>query len=208
MNAFGAAAPVRLDLAGGWTDVPPYSVREGGVVVAAAVQLYAYAEVRPRERGYLLASKELEQALEYTDLAALSGDGPLPLQRAGLRLLQARPCALSTHSDAPHGSGLGSSGAMDVAMVTALAGAGDASSPPVRSRISPAGSKARRPAFPGAGRTSSSPRTAASSGSGSATPKRRSSRSCWTRHSPRSSSGACCSPIRATRASPATRSVE
>ena len=124
MNAFGAAAPVRLDLAGGWTDVPPYSVREGGVVVAAAVQLYAYAEVRPRERGYLLASKELEQALEYTDLAALSGDGPLPLQRAGLRLLQARPCALSTHSDAPHGSGLGSSGAMDVAIVTALAGAG------------------------------------------------------------------------------------
>ena len=123
MNAFGAAAPVRLDLAGGWTDVPPYSVREGGVVVAAAVQLYAYAEVRLRERGYLLASKELEQALEYTDLAALSGDGPLPLQRAGLRLLQARPCALSTHSDAPHGSGLGSSGAMDVAIVAALAGA-------------------------------------------------------------------------------------
>jgi D-glycero-alpha-D-manno-heptose-7-phosphate kinase len=123
MKAFGAAAPVRLDLAGGWTDVPPYSVREGGVVVAAAVQLYAYAEVRLRERGYLLASKELEQALEYTDLAALSGDGPLPLQRAGLRLLQARPCALSTHSDAPHGSGLGSSGAMDVAIVAALAGA-------------------------------------------------------------------------------------
>ena len=123
MNAFGAAAPVRLDLAGGWTDVPPYSAREGGVVVAAAVQLYAYAEVRLRERGYLLASKELEQALEYTDLAALSGDGPLPLQRAGLRLLQARPCALSTHSDAPHGSGLGSSGAMDVAIVAALAGA-------------------------------------------------------------------------------------
>ena len=29
-----AAAPVRLDFAGGWTDVPPYSTREGGVVVA------------------------------------------------------------------------------------------------------------------------------------------------------------------------------
>jgi D-glycero-alpha-D-manno-heptose-7-phosphate kinase len=121
MTAFGAAAPVRLDLAGGWTDVPPYSAREGGVVVAAAVQLYTYAEVRPRERGYLLASKELEQALEYADLQALAGDGPLPLLRAGLRLLQARPCALSTHSDAPHGSGLGSSGAMDVAIVAALA---------------------------------------------------------------------------------------
>jgi D-glycero-alpha-D-manno-heptose-7-phosphate kinase len=121
MTAFGAAAPVRLDLAGGWTDVPPYSAREGGVVVAAAVQLYAYAEVRPRERGYLLTSKELEQALEYPDLPAMVGDGPLPLLRAGLRLLQARPCSLSTHSDAPHGSGLGSSGAVDVAIVAALA---------------------------------------------------------------------------------------
>lgn len=123
MNMFGAAAPVRLDLAGGWTDVPPYSAREGGVVVAAAVQLYAYAEVRPRERGYLLTSKELDQAREYPALPALAGDGPLPLLRAGLRLLQARPCALSTHSDAPHGSGLGSSGAMDVAIVAALAAA-------------------------------------------------------------------------------------
>jgi D-glycero-alpha-D-manno-heptose-7-phosphate kinase len=123
MTAFGAAAPVRLDLAGGWTDVPPYSAREGGVVVAAAVQLYAYAEVQPRERGYLLASKELDQALQYPGLPALAGDGPLPLLRAGLRLLQARPCSLTTHSDAPHGSGLGSSGAMDVAIVAALAGA-------------------------------------------------------------------------------------
>ena len=123
MTGFGAAAPVRLDLAGGWTDVPPYSAREGGVVVAAAVQLYAHAEVRPRERGYLLVSKELDQALEYPGLPALTGEGPLPLLRAGLRLLQARPCALSTYSDAPHGSGLGSSGAMDVAIVAALAGA-------------------------------------------------------------------------------------
>jgi D-glycero-alpha-D-manno-heptose-7-phosphate kinase len=120
MTAFGAAAPVRLDLAGGWTDVPPYSAREGGVVVAVAVQLYAYAEVRPRQRGYLLASKELEQELEYPDLSALAGAGPLPLLRAGLRLLQPQPCSLSTHSDAPHGSGLGSSGAVDVAIVAAL----------------------------------------------------------------------------------------
>ena len=123
MSAFAAAAPVRLDLAGGWTDVPPYSSREGGVVVAAAVQLYAHAEVRPRERGYVLTSKDLDQALEFEGPGALAGEGPLPLLRAGLRLLRARPCALSTRSDAPHGSGLGSSGAMDVALVAALAAA-------------------------------------------------------------------------------------
>ena len=43
-----AAAPVRLDFAGGWTDVPPFSTREGGTVVAAAIGLYARAEVRAR----------------------------------------------------------------------------------------------------------------------------------------------------------------
>ena len=32
-GVFRAAAPVRLDFAGGWTDVPPFSAREGGVVV-------------------------------------------------------------------------------------------------------------------------------------------------------------------------------
>ena len=26
-------APVRIDLAGGWTDVPPFAEREGGIVV-------------------------------------------------------------------------------------------------------------------------------------------------------------------------------
>jgi D-glycero-alpha-D-manno-heptose-7-phosphate kinase len=123
VTTFRAAAPVRLDLAGGWTDVPPYSTREGGVVVAAAVQLYAYAEVRPQERVYELRSKDLDQTLRLDDASQLAGDGPLPLLRAGLRLLEAEPCALHTSSDAPHGSGLGSSGAMDVALVSALAGA-------------------------------------------------------------------------------------
>ena len=123
LTVFRAAAPVRLDLAGGWTDVPPYSAREGGLVVTAAVQLYACAEVRGRERGYLLRSKDLDQVLEFADLPALAGEGPLPLLRAGLRLLRAAPCSLDTRSDAPHGSGLGSSGAMDVALVAALAAA-------------------------------------------------------------------------------------
>ena len=59
VTQFRAAAPVRLDFAGGWTDVPPYSAREGGVVVSAAVQLHAYAEVVLRETGYVLISKDL-----------------------------------------------------------------------------------------------------------------------------------------------------
>ena len=36
-------APIRLDLAGGWTDVPPFSEREGGAVVNAGINRYTYA---------------------------------------------------------------------------------------------------------------------------------------------------------------------
>ena len=123
MTASRAAAPVRLDFAGGWTDVPPYSAREGGVVVAAAVQLYAYAEVVPRTSGYGLTSKDLDLALELRSPEELAGDGPLPLLRAGLRMFRTGPSTLVTRSDAPPGSGLGSSGAIDVALVSALAAA-------------------------------------------------------------------------------------
>ena len=116
-----SAAPVRLDFAGGWTDVPPYSAREGGVVVAAAVALYARAEVHPRPAGYHLVSEDLGAELTLHDPAALAAAEPLPLLRAGLRMLPGGPCTLTTRSDAPPGSGLGSSGALDVALVAALA---------------------------------------------------------------------------------------
>lgn len=116
-----AAAPVRLDFAGGWTDVPPYSSREGGVVVAAAIQLFAHAEVVPGGARYRLVSEDIGISLDLPDTSALASESRLPLLRAGLRLLPVGGCTVTTRSDAPPGSGLGSSGALDVAIVAALA---------------------------------------------------------------------------------------
>ncbi|HKT59440.1 MAG TPA: hypothetical protein VJQ46_05285 [Gemmatimonadales bacterium] len=123
MTVFRAAAPVRLDFAGGWTDVPPFSTREGGVVVAAAIGLCGHAEVRPGGSGLRLVAEDLGATLDLPDDAALDPTGPLSLLQAGLRMLPVGPCALTTRSDAPAGSGLGSSGALDVALVAALAAA-------------------------------------------------------------------------------------
>jgi D-glycero-alpha-D-manno-heptose-7-phosphate kinase len=117
---FGAAAPVRLDLAGGWTDVPPFSAREGGLVVTAAIQLFARADVRLGGSGFRLVSEDLQDQLEVSDSAGLTRDGRLDLLKAGLRMLPVGGCTLTTRSDAPPGSGLGSSGALDVALVAAL----------------------------------------------------------------------------------------
>ena len=69
-DVFRAAAPVRLDFAGGWTDVPPFSAREGGIVVSAAIRLYAHAEVRPGGVGLHLVAEDLGASLELPDEAA------------------------------------------------------------------------------------------------------------------------------------------
>ena len=122
-DTFAAVAPVRLDLAGGWTDVPPFSEREGGIVVTAAIRLFARAEVQLGGRGFKLVSEDLHDALEVPDSSGLIRDGRLDLMKAGLRMLPVGACTLTTRSEAPPGSGLGTSGALDVAIVAALSSA-------------------------------------------------------------------------------------
>jgi len=119
---FHATAPVRLDFAGGWTDVPPFAAREGGIVVNAAIDLPARVELKLGGGGRIrLVSEDLGQELECADSGGLVLDGRLDLLKAGLRMLPVQgACTLTTRCDAPPGSGLGSSGAMDVALVAAL----------------------------------------------------------------------------------------
>ena len=119
---FHATAPVRLDFAGGWTDVPPFSAREGGMVVSGAIELTARVAVRLEGRLIRLVSEDLGQELECADAGGLVLDGRLDLLKAALRMLPVQAaCTITTRCDAPPGSGLGSSGAMDVALVAALA---------------------------------------------------------------------------------------
>jgi D-glycero-alpha-D-manno-heptose-7-phosphate kinase len=93
------------------------------VVVTAAVQLFARAEVELGGSGFRLISEDLHDQLEVSDSAGLVRDGRLDLLKAGLRMLPVGGCTLTTRSDAPPGSGLGSSGALDVALVAALSAA-------------------------------------------------------------------------------------
>jgi D-glycero-alpha-D-manno-heptose-7-phosphate kinase len=122
MRAARATAPVRLDFAGGWTDVPPFSSREGGAVVGAAIELRAEAEVLPGGNCLRLVAEDLGETLVLQHPDELATDCGLALHRAALRLAQpSGALTLRTHCEAPAGSGLGSSGAIDVALVAALA---------------------------------------------------------------------------------------
>jgi len=121
-TAFRASAPVRLDFAGGWTDVAPFSEREGGVVVNAAIGLSVYVELTVGGPRIKLVALDLGEELECADSGGLVLDGRFTLHKAALRMLPVQtPCTLATRSDVPPGSGLGSSGALDVALVAALA---------------------------------------------------------------------------------------
>jgi D-glycero-alpha-D-manno-heptose-7-phosphate kinase len=123
-SEFRATAPTRLDFAGGWTDVPPFSAREGGVVVNGCIGLAAHVELKLGGTLIRLIAEDLGQELECADSRGLVLDGRLDLVKAALRMFPVQSaCTLTTRSDAPPGSGLGSSGALDVALVAALSGA-------------------------------------------------------------------------------------
>jgi D-glycero-alpha-D-manno-heptose-7-phosphate kinase len=118
---FHADAPMRLDFAGGWTDVPPFSAREGGIVVNGAIELRAHVHLRVGGEVLRFVSEELGETLEFTNSGGLAGGGKLPLLKAALRMFPVLGgFTLTTRSDAPPGSGLGSSGALGVALVGAL----------------------------------------------------------------------------------------
>jgi D-glycero-alpha-D-manno-heptose-7-phosphate kinase len=113
-------APVRIDFAGGWTDVPPYSRCHGGAVVNAAVALHVLVDVRKRASGIRLSSADLGQSLQVESTRELVYDGKVDLIKAAVkRSGLGEGWEVSTRSTVPAGSGLGASGALGVALVTA-----------------------------------------------------------------------------------------
>ncbi len=122
-RVFRASAPVRLDFAGGWTDVAPFSDREGGSVVSGTINLRVHAEFKTGGTGILLKADDLKSAESIRTPADLEKPEGLVLHKAALRMLPSGPGVLTTRSEVPPGSGLGSSGALDVALLAVLAAA-------------------------------------------------------------------------------------
>lgn len=108
--ALTARAPTRLDFGGGWTDVPPYSEREGGCVCNVAVARHAMATLALDDA----AGEEGEP-----------GDGESALARAAVARARREGAdarlRLRLAGDVPVGAGLGGSSAAGVAAVGALA---------------------------------------------------------------------------------------
>ena len=60
-------SPVRIDIAGGWTDTPPYCLMEGGNVINLAIEING----QPPLQVYVKPSKEYRIVLRSIDLGAM-----------------------------------------------------------------------------------------------------------------------------------------
>lgn len=115
-------APMRIDFAGGWTDVETFASSSGGIVTNAAITLYARAEFLVGGNRIRLHAQDLEQHLSLASPSEIVYDGVLDLHKAALNMLPVTGgIEILTRSDAPAGAGLGGSGALDVALLSGLA---------------------------------------------------------------------------------------
>ncbi len=119
-----AKAPLRISFAGGGTDVPPFPEREGGCVLSSTINRYAWGTLRPRDDGQIcINSRDLGMSLTYGSRESLTYDGQMDLAKAAINRLAGTHNGgydLFLHTDAPPGSGLGSSSAMMVVLVGLL----------------------------------------------------------------------------------------
>lgn len=124
---YRSKAPLRIGLAGGGTDVSPYSDQFGGAILNATVSLFAYAHIEPLEENKIIVQafdQKEEQHFEWTK--ELPVDGKLDLLKGVYNRIQKdygipeTGFRLSTFADAPVGSGLGTSSTLVVAIIGAF----------------------------------------------------------------------------------------
>jgi D-glycero-alpha-D-manno-heptose-7-phosphate kinase len=121
-------APLRIGLAGGGTDVSPYSDRFGGAILNATVSLYASATIEPLDNGkIILNAVDKGERVELDATEQLAIDGTLDLLKGIynriVRDFTKKPLSfrLTTYVDVPPGSGLGTSSTLVVAILGAFA---------------------------------------------------------------------------------------
>jgi D-glycero-alpha-D-manno-heptose-7-phosphate kinase len=115
-------APLRISFAGGGTDVEPYPQERGGAVLSATIDKFAYATLIPRRNGHIrVESLDYDVVAKYNTDDKLPYDGELDLVKAVVHTLGGgEGLDLFLHTDAPPGTGLGSSSTLIVALIGAF----------------------------------------------------------------------------------------
>jgi D-glycero-alpha-D-manno-heptose-7-phosphate kinase len=109
-------SPLRISLGGGGTDLPSYSSKHEGFLIAAAIDKYVYVSVnRPFNEGVYLKYSNIEQVIKVEEINH-------PIIREALEELKLRTpqIEITTLADIPAGTGLGSSGSFTTGLLKAL----------------------------------------------------------------------------------------
>jgi len=128
MSIIRSKAPLRISLAGGGSDVSPFSDMYGGAILNATLNLYATASIEPAADGKIrldLPDRGVSLELDSSGEIPVHGEAIL---HAGvynriIRDFVHKPLSfkLITNVDAPPGSGLGTSSTLAVAIIGAFA---------------------------------------------------------------------------------------
>ncbi|HHV92975.1 MAG TPA: GHMP kinase [Firmicutes bacterium] len=114
-------APLRISFCGGGTDVSPYPEEKGGVVLSTTIDKYSYASLIPKKEPVIqVKSLDFDIVAKYDVDRQLVYDGELDLVKGVINTLlegKGEGFVLFIHSDAPPGSGLGSSSTMAVTLI-------------------------------------------------------------------------------------------
>lgn len=124
---YRSKAPLRIGLAGGGTDVSPYSDVYGGAILNATISLYAHATIEPLdEKKIIIQAIDRNETEEYDWNTELPINNHLDLLKGVYNRIQKdygikeQGFRLSTFVDAPAGSGLGTSSTLVVAIIGAF----------------------------------------------------------------------------------------
>src|SRR5437868_15374625 len=83
-----AKAPLRLSLAGGGTDVPPFPQLEAGCVLSTTINRYAYGTLQLRcDQNICVHSLDFRASLTYDLQDKFAYDAKLDLVKAAIRKL-------------------------------------------------------------------------------------------------------------------------
>jgi len=126
---YRSKAPLRLGLAGGGSDVSPYSELYGGAVLNATIDKYAYCTIEETSTGTIVINAaDLDIRKKYPSAPNLPIDGHLDLHKGvynrivrKFRITKPLSFRMITYCDVPPGSGLGTSSTMVVAILKAFA---------------------------------------------------------------------------------------
>ena len=116
-------APLRLGIAGGGTDVAPYSVERGGAVLNTTIDKFAYCTIRPRNNDRMTVNSLDYGLVEEWPLEErpLKYGGNFDLIKAVANHFDVRQgFDMFIHTDAPPGSGLGGSSTVIVSILGAM----------------------------------------------------------------------------------------